>query len=280
MAKKLPLSILSTFTVLSIYGNPTYEEIKEKKPSFFIENNKKSSFILTEKNFTDYSFVVSSEKENYSSINNFVNKDVDKSIYDSLYISNEKNFINNEYMLDTLSISSNDNLYNNKFEPWNMGAETNFSLKEDFFNQINKKNNEYSSIKIIKENNDPYNEGVLSSYIDYSTIEKNDFGEVLIQKGTNGVFLIGNFNLINKDLKIKNFKLSLSSNNSEYKINLKDFSLDTNNISNDFLSTEYRKEETVFNNLNTGYDFKMYIAYEDLGFDENDNISLKIVEEE
>lgn len=280
MAKKLPLSILSTFTVLSIYGNPTYEEIKEKKPSFFIENNKKSSFILTEKNFTDYSFVVSSEKENYSSINNFVNKDVDKSIYDSLYISNEKNFINNEYMLNTLSISSNDNLYNNKFEPWNMGAETNFSLKEDFFNQINKKNNEYSSIKIIKENNDPYNEGVLSSYIDYSTIEKNDFGEVLIQKGTNGVFLIGNFNLINKDLKIKNFKLSLSSNNSEYKINLKDFSLDTNNISNDFLSTEYRKEETVFNNLNTGYDFKMYIAYEDLGFDENDNISLKIVEEE
>lgn len=92
--------------------------------------------------------------------------------------------------------------------------------------------------------------------------------------------MIGNFNLINKDLKIKNFKLSLSSNNSEYKINLKDFSLDTNNISNDFLSTEYRKEETVFNNLNTGYDFKMYIAYEDLGFDENDNISLKIVEEE
>lgn len=280
MAKKLPLSILSTFTVLSIYGNPTYEEIKEKKPSFFIEDNKKSSFILTEKNFTDYSFVVSSEKENYSSINNFVNKDVDKSIYDSLYISNEKNFINNEYMLNTLSISSNDNLYNNKFEPWNMGAETNFSLKEDFFNQINKKNNEYSSIKIIKENNDPYNEGVLSSYIDYSTIEKNDFGEVLIQKGTNGVFLIGNFDLMNKDLKIRNFKLSLSNNSNEYQINLKDFSLDTNNITNEFLATEYQKEETVFNNLNTGYDFKMYIAYEDLGFDENDNISLKIVEEE
>ena len=50
----------------------------------------------------------------------------------------------------SLPISSNDNLYNNKFEPWNMGAETNFSLKEDFFNQINKKNNDYSSIKIIK----------------------------------------------------------------------------------------------------------------------------------
>lgn len=280
MAKKLPLSILSTFTVLSIYGNPTYEEIKEKKPSFFIEDNKKSSFILTEKNFTDYSFVVSSEKENYSPINNFINKENDKSIYDSLYISNEKNFINNEYMLNTLSISSNDNLYNNKFEPWNMGAETNFSLKEDFFNQINKKNNDYSSIKIIKESNDPYSEGILNSYIDYSMVEKNDFGEVLIQKGTNGVFLIGNFDLMNKDLKIRNFKLSLSNNNNEYQINLKDFSLDTNNISNDFLSTEYHKEETVFNNLNSGYDFKMYIAYEDLGFDENDNISLKIVEEE
>lgn len=279
MAKKLPLSILSTFTVLSIYGNPTYEEIKEKKPSFFIEDNKKSSFILTEKNFTDYSFVVSSEKENYSPINNFINKENDKSIYDSLYISNEKNIINNEYMLNTLPISSNDNLYNNKFEPWNMGAETNFSLKEDFFNQINKKNNDYSSIKIIKENNDPYSEGILNSYIDYSTVEKNDFGEVLIQKGTNGVFLIGNFDLMNKDLKIRNFKLSLSNNSNEYQINLKDFSLDTNNITNEFLATEYQKEETIFNNLNKGYDFKIYIAYEDLGFNENDNISLKIVEE-
>lgn len=279
MAKKLPLSILSTFTVLSIYGNPTYEEIKEKKPSFFIEDNKKSSFILTEKNFTDYSFVVSSEKENYSPINNFINKENDKSIYDSLYISNEKNIINNEYMLNTLPISSNDNLYNNKFEPWNMGAETNFSLKEDFFNQINKKNNDYSSIKIIKENNDPYSEGILNSYIDYSMVEKNDFGEVLIQKGTNGVFLIGNFDLMNKDLKIRNFKLSLSNNSNEYQINLKDFSLDTNNITNEFLATEYQKEETIFNNLNKGYDFKIYIAYEDLGFNENDNISLKIVEE-
>ena len=279
MAKKLPLSILSTFTVLSIYGNPTYEEIKEKKPSFFIEDNKKSSFILTEKNFTDYSFVVSSEKENYSPINNFINKENDKSIYDSLYISNEKNIINNEYMLNTLPISSNDNLYNNKFEPWNMGAETNFSLKEDFFNQINKKNNDYSSIKIIKESNDPYSEGILNSYIDYSMVEKNDFGEVLIQKGTNGVFLIGNFDLMNKDLKIRNFKLSLSNNNNEYQINLKDFSLDTNNITNEFLATEYQKEETIFNNLNKGYDFKIYIAYEDLGFNENDNISLKIVEE-
>ena len=279
MAKKLPLSILSTFTVLSIYGNPTYEEIKEKKPSFFIEDNKKSSFILTEKNFTDYSFVVSSEKENYSPINNFINKENDKSIYDSLYISNEKNIINNEYMLNTLPISSNDNLYNNKFEPWNMGAETNFSLKEDFFNQINKKNNDYSSIKIIKENNDPYSEGILNSYIDYSTVEKNDFGEVLIQKGTNGVFLIGNFDLMNKDLKIRNFKLSLSNNSNEYQINLKDFSLDTNNITNEFLATEYQKEETIFNNLNKGYDFKIYIAYEDLGFNENDNFSLKIVEE-
>lgn len=280
MAKKLPLSILSTFTVLSIYGNPTYEEIKEKKPSFFIEDNKKSSFILTEKNFTDYSFVVSSEKENYSPINNFINKENDKSIYDSLYISNENNVISNDYMLNTLSISSNDNLYNNKFEPWNMGAETNFSLKEDFFNQINKKNNDYSSIKIIKESNDPYSEGILNSYIDYSMVEKNDFGEVLIQKGTNGVFLIGNFDLMNKDLKIRNFKLSLSNNNNEYQINLKDFSLDTNNITNEFLATEYQKEETIFNNLNKGYDFKIYIAYEDMGFDENDNISLKIVEEE
>lgn len=279
MAKKLPLSILSTFTVLSIYGNPTYEEIKEKKPSFFIEDNKKSSFILTEKNFTDYSFVVSSEKENYSPINNFINKENDKSIYDSLYISNEKNIINNEYMLNTLPISSNDNLYNNKFEPWNMGAETNFSLKEDFFNQINKKNNDYSSIKIIKESNDPYSEGILNSYIDYSMVEKNDFGEVLIQKGTNGVFLIGNFDLMNKDLKIRNFKLSLSNNSNEYQINLKDFSLDTNNITNEFLATEYQKEETIFNNLNKGYDFKIYITYEDLGFNENDNISLKIVEE-
>lgn len=279
MAKKLPLSILSTFTVLSIYGNPTYEEIKEKKPSFFIEDNKKSSFILTEKNFTEYSFVVSSEKENYSPINNFINKENDKSIYDSLYISNEKNIINNEYMLNTLPISSNENLYNNKFEPWNMGAETNFSLKEDFFNQINKKNNDYSSIKIIKESNDPYSEGILNSYIDYSTVEKNDFGEVLIQKGTNGVFLIGNFDLMNKDLKIRNFKLSLSNNSNEYQINLKDFSLDTNNITNEFLATEYQKEETIFNNLNKGYDFKIYIAYEDLGFNENDNISLKIVEE-
>ena len=279
MAKKLPLSILSTFTVLSIYGNPTYEEIKEKKPSFFIEDNKKSSFILTEKNFTDYSFVVSSEKENYSPINNFINKENDKSIYDSLYISNEKNIISNDCMLNTLPISSNDNLYNNKFEPWNMGAETNFSLKEDFFNQINKKNNDYSSIKIIKESNDPYSEGILNSYIDYSMVEKNDFGEVLIQKGTNGVFLIGNFDLMNKDLKIRNFKLSLSNNNNEYQINLKDFSLDTNNITNEFLATEYQKEETIFNNLNKGYDFKIYIAYEDMGFDENDNISLKIVEE-
>lgn len=279
MAKKLPLSILSTFTVLSIYGNPTYEEIKEKKPSFFIEDNKKSSFILTEKNFTDYSFVVSSEKENYSPINNFINKENDKSIYDSLYISNENNVISNDYMLNTLPISSNDNLYNNKFEPWNMGAETNFSLKEDFFNQINKKNNDYSSIKIIKESNDPYSEGVLNSYIDYSIVEKNDFGEVLIQKGTNGVFLIGNFDLMNKDLKIRNFKLSLSNNNNEYQINLKDFSLDTNNITNEFLATEYQKEETIFNNLNKGYDFKIYIAYEDMGFDENDNISLKILEE-
>ena len=279
MAKKLPLSILSTFTVLSIYGNPTYEEIKEKKPSFFIEDNKKSSFILTEKNFTDYSFVVSSEKENYSPINNFINKENDKSIYDSLYISNEKNIISNDCMLNTLPISSNDNLYNNKFEPWNMGAETNFSLKEDFFNQINKKNNDYSSIKIIKESNDPYSEGILNSYIDYSMVEKNDFGEVLIQKGTNGVFLIGNFDLMNKDLKIRNFKLSLSNNNNEYQINLKDFSLDTNNITNEFLETEYQKEETIFNNLNKGYDFKIYIAYEDMGFDENDNISLKIVEE-
>lgn len=280
MAKKLPLSILSTFTVLSIYGNPTYEEIKEKKPSFFIEDNKKSAFILTENNFTDYSFVVSSEKENYSPINNFINKENDKSIYDSLYISNENNVISNDYMLNTLPISSNDNLYNNKFEPWNMGAETNFSLKEDFFNQINKKNNDYSSIKIIKESNDPYSEGILNSYIDYSMVEKNDFGEVLIQKGTNGVFLIGNFDLMNKDLKIRNFKLSLSNNNNEYQINLKDFSLDTNNITNEFLATEYQKEETIFNNLNKGYDFKIYIAYEDMGFDENDNISLKIVEEE
>ena len=223
--------------------------------------------------------MVSSEKENYSPINNFINKENDKSIYDSLYISNEKNIINNEYMLNTLPISSNDNLYNNKFEPWNMGAETNFSLKEDFFNQINKKNNDYSSIKIIKENNDPYSEGILNSYIDYSTVEKNDFGEVLIQKGTNGVFLIGNFDLMNKDLKIRNFKLSLSNNSNEYQINLKDFSLDTNNITNEFLATEYQKEETIFNNLNKGYDFKIYIAYEDLGFNENDNISLKIVEE-
>lgn len=84
---------------------------------------------------------------------------------------------------------------------------------------------------------------------------------------------------MNKDLKIRNFKLSLSNNSNEYQINLKDFSLDTNNITNEFLATEYQKEETIFNNLNKGYDFKIYIAYEDLGFNENDNISLKIVEE-
>lgn len=282
MAKKLPLSIISTFTILSIYGNQSNENEKDKKPSIFIEDDKKSAFILAEKNFTDYSFIVSDEKENYASIINdevFIDDNTDIKYEKNLsileYIDKNDLYVKQNILDEKLplqTISFDDDLYVNKFEPWNQGAEINFSLQEDFFNKKMKnepKNDDYKINEYLIED-DPYNEGISSSYINYKEISIKDFGKIYLHKGTNGIFLTGNIDKEYLSEKITNtdsLKLYLTNDDrsNEYEIMLDNSILIDN------------QNETFLNNIQEEYNFNMYIAYEDIGFNGTDDIDFKII---
>lgn len=290
LAKKLPLSILSTFTILSIYGNPNNEEAKEKKPSVFIEDEKKM-FVLDEKSFTDYSFIVSDETEDYLPTNIIdVKYDIEHSVYDNAFESNlafsDDNDIPETILFKTINLEETDDLYINRFEPWNLGAETDFSLEEDFFKQINAKkeeNSEYQTRDFVIED-DPYSEGISNSYINYKETDVKDIGKLYLHKGVNGVFLMGNIDnglILENSLKNSPLKLMISSenNDNEYEVILNNLN-DREYNRNSFDQIDFVQEESVLNNLQEGLNFKMYIAYKDLGFDGDDEINLKLLSED